>query len=145
MSSLEEIRAARFEKLKLLEKKGINPYPASTARTHTCAEARKEFEAEKEMVLAGRIMSLRAQGKIIFFDINDGSGRFQIFLKKGDPISDENFELFEQAFDIGDFVEVKGTLFLTKQDEKTLLAGEVKMLSKSLLPLPEKGHGLSDV
>ncbi|OHA91969.1 MAG: lysine--tRNA ligase [Candidatus Zambryskibacteria bacterium RIFCSPLOWO2_02_FULL_51_21] len=145
MSSLEEIRAARFEKLKLLEKKGINPYPASTARTHTCAEARKEFEAEKEMVLAGRIMSLRAQGKIIFFDINDGSGRFQIFLKKGDPISDENFELFEQAFDIGDFVEVKGTLFLTKQDEKTLLAGEVKMLSKSLLPLPEKWHGLSDV
>ena len=145
MASLDEIRAARLEKLKLLEEKGINPYPATTNRTHTCEEARDQFEAEKEVLLAGRIMSLREQGKIVFFDIDDGTGRFQIFLKKGDPISEENFELFKQAFDIGDFAEIRGTLFLTKQDEKTVLAEKVRMLSKSLLPLPEKWHGLSDV
>ncbi|OHA91225.1 MAG: hypothetical protein A2758_02000 [Candidatus Zambryskibacteria bacterium RIFCSPHIGHO2_01_FULL_49_18] len=145
MASLDEIRAARLEKLKLLEEKGINPYPATTNRTHTCEEARDQFEAEKEVLLAGRIMSLREQGKIVFFDIDDGTGRFQIFLKKDDPISEENFELFKQAFDIGDFAEIRGTLFLTKQDEKTVLAEKVRMLSKSLLPLPEKWHGLSDV
>src|SRR3989344_1086884 len=145
MASLDEIRAARLEKLKLLEEKGINPYPATTNRTHTCEEARDQFEAEKEVLLAGRIMSLREQGKIVFFDIDDGTGRFQIFLKKDDPISEENFELFKQAFDIGDFAEIRGTLFLTKQNEKTILAEEEKMLSKSLLPLPEKWHGLQDV
>ncbi len=145
MASLDEIRAARLEKLNLLKSKGVNPYPAKTDRTHTCLEVREEFEAEKEVVLAGRLMSLRAQGKIIFADINDGTGRFQIFLKKEDPISAENFELFEQAFDIGDFIEVRGSLFVTKQDEKTVLVEEVKMLSKSLLPLPEKWHGLQDV
>ncbi len=145
MASLEEIRRGRLAKLELLKERGINPYPGTTNRTHTCLEVREKFEAEKEVVLAGRLMSMRAQGKIIFADINDGTGRFQIFLKKEDPISAENFELFEQAFDIGDFVEVKGTLFITKQEEKTVLAEEVKMLSKSLLPLPEKWHGLQDV
>ncbi len=145
MASLDEIRAARLEKLNFLIEKGINPYPAETHRTHTCLEARERFEAEKEVTLAGRIISLREQGKIVFFDIDDGTGRFQVFLKKADPLPEDNFELFKQAFDIGDFAEVRGTLFLTKQDEKTVLAEEVRMLAKSLLPLPEKWHGLQDV
>ncbi|KKW14555.1 MAG: Lysine-tRNA ligase [Parcubacteria group bacterium GW2011_GWA2_50_10b] len=97
------------------------------------------------MTLAGRVMSLRAQGKIIFFDFDDGTGRFQALLKKGEPLSAEQFELFEKAFDIGDFVEIKGALFLSKQNEKTILAQDLRMLSKSLRPLPEKWHGLQDV
>ncbi len=148
MSSLEEVRSTRLNKLNLLIERGINPYPASTERTHSNKEAAERFEELKKsekIVLVGRIMSLRAQGKIIFFDFDDGTVRFQALLKKGDPFPEDQFELFEKAFDIGDFIEVKGTLFLTKQNEKTILAESVKMLSKALLPLPEKWHGLSDV
>src|SRR3989344_6070111 len=147
MASLEEIRAARLEKLNSLIGKGINPYPISTKRTHRNKEVVEKFEElqEKSVTLVGRILSLRAQGKIIFFTFDDGTSLFQALLKKGEPLADEQFELLEGFFDIGDFVEVKGTLFLTKQNEKTILAEDVKMLSKSLLPLPEKWHGLSDV
>ena len=148
MASLDEIRAARLEKLNSLISKGINPYPVSTSRTHTNAEAKAKFDELTDgeaVTLAGRIVSLRAQGKIAFFDFDDGTSRFQALLKKDDPIPEKNFELFEKAFDIGDFAEIRGTLFLTKQNEKTILAEEVKMLSKSLLPLPEKWHGLQDV
>ncbi len=145
MSSLEEIRSARLQKLKLLEQQGINPYPASTLRNASNLEAIENFAEGKELILAGRIMSIRGQGKIVFFDFDDGTGKFQALLKKADPLPAEQFELFEQAFDMGDFVEVKGKLFLTKNGEKTMLAEDVRMLSKSLLPLPEKWHGLSDV
>jgi lysyl-tRNA synthetase, class II len=148
MASLEEIRSARIAKLNLLKDKGINPYPTDVRRDMSNAEAKEKFdelEGGEPISLTGRIMSWRAQGKIIFFDFEDGTARFQAFLKKGDPISEENFELFESTFDIGDFVEVRGTLFLTRQNEKTILAEEVRMLSKSLLPLPEKWHGLQDI
>src|SRR3989344_4505906 len=149
MASIDEIRSARLVKLNLLIDKGINPYPASTRRDKDLGEAAEEFvELEKSgrsVVLAGRVMSLRAQGKIIFLDLYDGTGRFQALLKKGEPLSVESFELFEKTYDIGDFIEIRGTLFLTKKNEKTILAEEVVMLSKSLLPLPEKWHGLTDV
>ncbi|MBX4181283.1 lysine--tRNA ligase [Candidatus Parcubacteria bacterium] len=149
MASIDEIRSGRLEKLNFLREKGIDPYPAKTDRSISNKEAKDQFvelsSSGKEVVLAGRIMSLRAQGKIIFLDLYDGTAKIQAFLKKGEPISEENFELFEKAFDIGDFAEVSGTLFLTKQNEQTVLAREVRMLSKSLLPLPEKWHGLQDV
>ena len=149
MASLEEIRSARLAKLKVLSELGIDPYPAHTNRDLSINEAIEKFDdltkGGKSRIIAGRIMSLRIQGKIIFFDLYDGTGRFQIFLKKGESLSEESFELFEKAFDIGDFAEVKGTFFLTKKDEKTMLAEEVRMLAKSLRPLPEKWHGLSDV
>ena len=149
MASLEEIRSARLAKLKVLSELGIDPYPAHTNRDLSINEAIEKFDdltkGGKSRIIAGRIMSLRIQGKIIFFDLYDGTGRFQIFLKRGEPLSEESFELFEKAFDIGDFAEVKGTFFLTKKDEKTMLAEEVRMLAKSLRPLPEKWHGLSDV
>jgi len=145
MASIDEIRAARLAKLNWLIEQGINPYPASTLRNSKNSEASEKFEEGKRLTLAGRILSLRAQGKIVFFDFDDGSGRFQALLKNGEPLPTDQFELFEKAFDIGDFVEVAGTLFLTKQNEKTILAENIKMLSKALLPLPEKWHGLSDV
>lgn len=145
MSSIDEIRAARFAKLNLLKGEGIDPYPATTARDTTVADAIEKFEEGKNVILAGRILSLRAQGKIIFLDLDDGTGRFQALLKSGEPLPESNFELFEKAFDIGDFVEIRGSLFVTKKGQQTVLAEEVKMLSKSLLPLPEKWHGLQDV
>ncbi len=149
MASIEEIRSARLAKLNFLVEKGINPYPVSTNRDISCAEASDKFselsKSGKSLFIVGRIMSVRSQGKISFLDIDDGTGRFQVLLKKGEPLPEESFELFEKAFDIGDFIEIKGTFFLTKKEEKTILAEEIRMLSKSFRPLPEKWHGLSDV
>jgi lysyl-tRNA synthetase class 2 len=95
-------------------------------------------------------MSLRAQGGIIFADLNDGSGlpaqpgKFQILLKRGEAVKEKDFDFWSEVVDIGDFVEATGTLFVTKRQEKTLLVSEWKMLSKSLRPLPEKWHGFTD-
>jgi lysyl-tRNA synthetase class 2 len=149
MASLEEIREARLAKLRLLEEKGINPYPVSSRQDYTLKDAREKFEEleakGEEISLVGRILSIRGQGKIIFFTFDDGTDTFQALLKYEDPTSAEAMELFSEAFDMGDFVEVHGTLFVSKQGEKTILAKDVLMLSKSLRPLPEKWHGLSDV
>lgn len=148
MASLDEIRAARLNKLKFLQEKGIDPYPVDVHRDISVVEAVERFgelsSNGESLYMVGRVMSLRAQGKIIFLDIYDGSGRFQALLKKGEPLSSESFELFEKAFDIGDFIEVKGTFFLTNREEKTILVEELRMLAKSLRPLPEKWHGLQD-
>jgi lysyl-tRNA synthetase class 2 len=149
MASLEEIRQARLDKLNLLISKGINPYPTTTHQDYTNKIATEQFDdfskSGKSIHLVGRVLSIRAQGKIIFFHFDDGTGKFQALLKSGEPITEENFKLFEDAFDMGYFVEVKGTLFVTKKNEKTILAEEVRMLSKSLRPLPEKWHGLQDI
>ncbi len=148
MASLEEIRSTRLAKLKYLKEQGIDPYPADSLREISNHEAIDRFDELKEgksLTLAGRILSIRGQGKIIFLDFDDGTGKFQALLKKGEPLSEEMFELFEKAFDIGDFAEFAGTLFLTKNGEKTVLVENIRMLSKSLLPLPEKWHGLQDV
>lgn len=148
MASLEEIRTARLAKLNFLIENGISPYPATTHRDISCIEASDKFDelvkGSKSLYIVGRIMSVRSQGKIVFIDIDDGTGRFQALLKKGEPLSSESFELFEKAYDIGDFIEIKGTFFLTKKNEKTVLAEKIRMLSKSLRPLPEKWHGLQD-
>ncbi|OHB09768.1 MAG: hypothetical protein A3G05_01085 [Candidatus Zambryskibacteria bacterium RIFCSPLOWO2_12_FULL_45_14] len=149
MASIDEIRSARLNKLNFLIEKGINPYPATVKRDISCGGASAQFDklskAGKSLHIVGRIMSVRAQGKISFLDIDDGTGRFQVLLKSGEPLPEESYELFEKAFDIGDFIEVKGTLFLTKKKEKTILTEEIRMLAKSLRPLPEKWHGLSDI
>lgn len=148
MASIEEIRETRLQKLKLLEEKGINPYPAASYPDQANEDAIKDFEtlsaSGKALILVGRILSIRAQGKIIFITFDDGTARFQALLKSAEPLPATTFELFQNAFDIGDFIEVKGTLFLTKREEKTILAEDVRMLSKSLRPLPEKWHGLTD-
>lgn len=148
MASLEEIRASRLEKLKLLEEKGINPYPTSSTQDYTNKVVREKFDelsAKGDSIhLVGRIISLRSQGKIIFINFDDGTGVFQALLKSGEPLPENTFDLFEKTFDIGDFVELKGTLFVTKREEKTLLVEDLRMLSKSLRPLPEKWHGLTD-
>jgi len=149
MASLEEIREARLKKLNKLREVGIDPYPARSERNIEIGQLIENFEKlqdeNKSVTIAGRVMALRAQGALIFVDIFDGGGKFQALLKKEEKISDKDFDLFLETVDIGDFVEVSGSLFVTKREEKTIQVSSWKMLTKSLLPLPEKWHGLQDI
>ncbi|MES2223454.1 MAG: lysine--tRNA ligase [Patescibacteria group bacterium] len=145
--ALDEIRQVRLDKLNKLKEKGINPYPAQSKRTHTNIEAQNAFDTlvadATPITISGRVMSLRGQGALIFFDLFDGTGRFQGLFKKDDANLDA-FTLFGDTVDIGDFVEVTGPVFLTRTGQKTVQVSSWTMLSKSLLPLPEKWHGLTD-
>ncbi|MEI6296464.1 MAG: lysine--tRNA ligase [bacterium] len=146
MASLEEIRDERIRKLNFLKEKGIDPYPARTKRDYFLNEVIEKFTElsdGREIFLVGRVMSLRGQGAIIFFNFFDGTAEFQGLLKKGET-QDEDFQLFGEVVDIGDFIEVKGTLFVTKRGEKTIQVKNWKMLSKSLRPLPGEYYGLKD-
>jgi len=146
MASLEEIRKVRIEKLNMLLAKGINPYPAKTAREYSLKEVVDSFEelSKKEsIVLVGRVMAVRGQGGLIFFNINDGTSLFQGLLKK-DEMDAEVFDLFVNTVDVGDFVEISGNLFVTKKGQQTLQVKTWKMLAKSLRPLPDKWDGLQD-
>src|SRR3989344_2459263 len=148
MSSIDEIRDARIKKLELLRKQGMNPYPAESMRELTLREAILNFDAlekkKENKWIAGRIMSIRGQGAIIFLTLNDGTGAFQGLLKK-DIIGNHKFDFFNEIVDIGDFIEILGNFFTTQRGEKTLEIQDWHMLSKSLRPLPEKWHGLQDV
>ena len=148
MSSIDEIKDARIKKLELLKKRGYEAYPVDSKREISLKVAVDDFEnleKNKEIKwIAGRIMSIRGQGAIIFITLNDGTGTFQSLLKK-DVIGDEKFNFWSEVVDIGDFVEIQGIFFTTKRGEKTLEAKDWRMLSKSLRPLPEKWHGLVDV
>lgn len=150
MSNFDEIRQVRLAKLQLLKEKGIDPYPAVSNTTHTLSSLKEGFvqlEADKaKVVVAGRVMSFRSQGGLIFFDLFDGTAKFQMLLKKNEDGSNEDiFSLFNNTVDIGDFVEVTGTLFVTKREVQTVEVASWRMLSKSLRPLPEKWAGLQDV
>jgi lysyl-tRNA synthetase class 2 len=148
MASIEELRDARIKKIELLKEAGMDPYTANSLRTHTIREAIDGFDMissiNKEITLAGRVMSLRGQGALVFFNLTDGSDKFQGFLKKGE-IDDNLFKLFIDTVDIADFVEVTGTLFKTKTEQQTILVKNWRILTKSLQPLPEKWHGLQDI
>jgi len=147
MASFEEIRKTRIEKLNLLKDMGINPYPATCNRDFYLKDLIADFDRISSkgdgVSLVGRVMSIRGQGGLIFFNINDGTASFQGLLKK-DEMEEKVFDLFEKTVDIGDFVEIKGSLFVTKRGEKTSKVSDWKMLTKSLRPLPEKWHGIQD-
>lgn len=148
MATIDEIRKNRVRKLKRIENAGFLAYPGQTKRTHTCKEALESFSKlarmKKEIILAGRIMSLRQHGGLVFSNIEDGSFEIQVLFKKN-RMGEKSFQFFLDNFDIGDFIEVRGILFKTKKGEKTLEIADYKILAKSLLPLPEKWHGLKDV
>lgn len=148
MATVDEIRKNRLKKLKAIQSAGLLAYPSQTKRTHTCEQALEDFnklsKAKKEIILAGRIMSLRQHGGLVFSHIEDGCAKIQVCFKK-DRLGEKNYEFFLDNFDIGDFVEARGILFKTKKGEKTLETADYKILTKSLLPLPEKWHGLKDV
>jgi len=145
---ISNIRKTRLKKLEAIKRTGTNPYPVKTKRTHTIEEALVNFErlarAKTKLFLVGRIMAIREHGGSTFIHFEDGSGRVQAYFKR-DKLGAKNYKFFLDNFDVGDFIEVSGPLFKTKKGEKTLEVSDFKILAKSLLPLPEKWHGLKDV
>jgi len=148
MAAINELKKIRLKKLEAIRTSGILAYPEKTKRTHKIEEALKDFNSlsrfKKEIILAGRIKALREHGGSTFLNIDDGSGNIQAYFRK-DRIGEKGYKFFLDNFDIGDFIEVRGILFKTKKGEKTIDAADFKTLAKSLLPLPEKWHGLKDV
>lgn len=148
MSTIKEIRKIRIEKKENIEKAGFSAYPAKTNRTHCIKDAIEGFDEfvkqDKNIVLVGRIRSLREHGGSSFLNFEDGTGSIQAYFKK-DILGEEKYKFFLENFEVGDFIEIKGDLFETKKGEKTIKVQHFTMLSKSLLPLPEKWHGLKDV
>jgi len=139
-------RSTRLKRLEQLRKMGIEPYPSKSERTHTCGEVGLDFEklskGKKKVSLVGRLRSLRGHGGSTFANIEDGEGKFQIYFKK-DEVGADKYKIVD-LLDVGDFVQASGELFLTKKGEKTLMVQNFEILSKSVMPLPEKWHGLSD-
>lgn len=147
MGTLEEIKKVRLEKLKKIEGAGLNPFSAKTKRTHKIGEALADFaklkKSKKEVILAGRIMAQRGHGALLFLNIQDGTANIQVILMQN-KIGEKGFKFFIDTIDIGDFVEFKGVLMESKTKEKSLEATDFEILTKTLLPLPEKWHGLQD-
>ncbi len=141
----DEIREdkVRLERLEFLRSAGINPYPSHTEERITIAEALSK--PEKTIVkIAGRLVSKREMGKISFSHIKDASGKIQIAFSEKE-LGKDSYKLFIKYFDLGDFLHVEGELFITHKGELTILVKKYNLLSKALLPLPEKFHGLTDI
>ncbi|MDP2945939.1 MAG: amino acid--tRNA ligase-related protein, partial [bacterium] len=159
MPTIEELRKTRIQKSEALKADHNNPYPSDIKRDFQIRTVLNKFWlwqlTKKEFYLAGRIKSIRVHGQAAFFDLEDGSGKIQCFLNPKDlsppdgqaGASDgkKSYNEFIADFDIGDFIEIKGSVFKTKQEEKTARVKEIKMIAKTLRPLPEKWHGLKDV
>ncbi len=147
MGTLEEIKKVRVEKLKKIEQWGAHTFSSNTKRTHTIALALADFaklkKSGKEAVLAGRLMAQRGHGALLFLNIQDGTGNIQVILMQ-DKIGENGFDFFTETMDVGDFIEIQGVLIESKTGEKTLEATNFEVLTKTLLPLPEKWHGLQD-
>ncbi|MEX0913040.1 MAG: lysine--tRNA ligase [Candidatus Paceibacterota bacterium] len=147
MSSLEEIRQDRIKKRELLRGAGMDPYPASSKRTHELKVALANFEelSEEEtgVTLAGRVLSIRRHGGSAFADIDDGTARIQIFFSR-DIIGKRLFDLLNDTIDPGDFIEAAGTLFYTKRGAEALTASDWRVLTKSLQAVPSEHFGIKD-
>ena len=145
LAQLDEQHRIRIEKLNELKANGKNPYEITKFDfTHKAQQIRDNFEEleEKDVMIAGRITSWRDMGKANFIDIRDDSGRMQVYVRI-DDIGEDNFKEFKK-WDLGDIVGVSGFVFKTRRGEISVHAKSIKLLSKSLLPLPEKWHGLKD-
>ena len=134
----------RLNRLKTIKKNGINPYPKEVKRTHQIGQVLADFKKLKKFTIVGRLRSIRLHGGSCFVNLEDESGKIQAYFKK-DEVGDKDYRFFKNSFDVGDFIEITGSPFTTKRGEKSVLVKNFKMLTKSILPLPEKWHGLSDV
>ncbi|MCH5316308.1 MAG: lysine--tRNA ligase [Eubacterium sp.] len=143
--SENEQKQIRIDKLRVLQEQGRDPFEITLAsQSHHSDEIKNNFDEleEKEVTIAGRIMTWRDMGKANFIDVQDRNGRIQSYVRMND-VGENVFKEFK-TWDIGDIVEIKGTVFKTKTGEISVHAKEIRLLSKSLLPLPEKYHGLTD-
>jgi len=140
-------RADRLKKLNELKKLGINPYPAEARKNSSISLVLADFEKLQkngaELILAGRLRSLRAHGNLTFAHLQDGSGKIQLAFSKKE-IGADGYKIFSKYIDIGDFLQITGTAFLTHNGEKSIMVKDWKILAKALRPLPEKWHGLAD-
>jgi len=152
MEETSELLKQRKEKVQFLKARGVDLYPNDAAVNDTTGSIRDRFaDADNEalalitdqFVIAGRIMAVRNFGKAAFINIQDRTGSLQVYIRK-DRVGNDAYALFKR-FDVGDIVYVSGTLFKTRTDELTIEATAIRLLSKSLRPLPEKWHGLTDI
>ena len=146
-NEINEQMQVRIDKMHKIEEHGWKPFGYLFLYTHRAADIAAQFdelsEKETEVKMAGRIMAIRGHGKTCFMDMQDKTGRIQVYVRK-DVIGEENYALIK-LMDIGDTVGITGTAFRTHMGELSIKANSVEMLSKSLRPLPEKWHGLKDV
>jgi lysyl-tRNA synthetase class 2 len=145
-NELTSLEMNRLEKMERLRARGIEPYPTRTKRTHTSQAAGRDFEASEaaaqgeqpqlvKVALAGRLRSIRPMGKITFAHIEDSDGRIQLFFRAND-IGQEQLDLFNREFDLGDFVQANGEMFRTRSGEISLRVESFQMLAKAITPLP---------
>jgi len=156
-STLEEIRAARLEKVQQLKQLGMNPYAYRWESTHHAAQLQEKFaqlpsgeEVELEVAIAGRILARRVFGKLAFFSLQDETGTIQLYLDKKRiqegmaDIDPDAFNHLKQLTDVGDILGVRGTIKRAEKGELSVYVRQYAILTKSLLPLPDKWHGLTD-
>ncbi|MCX5783931.1 MAG: OB-fold nucleic acid binding domain-containing protein, partial [Elusimicrobia bacterium] len=141
-NALSEIIKNRYDEIKELRHAGIDPYPHRCKFTHTTKQA-KESPPETEVICVGRMTQLRVMGKASFAHLQDGSGKVQIYVKK-DSLGEQAYEFFKKHLHVGDFIEVSGKIFITHTNETTINAQSITLLSKSVRPMPEKWHGITD-
>tara|TARA_B100001248_G_scaffold253282_1_gene230340 strand:+ start:2542 stop:4017 length:1476 start_codon:yes stop_codon:yes gene_type:complete len=145
------LRKEKRRKLKEFREKGYNPYPYKYERSHEMQQVQEQYAALSEgeektsdhLSVAGRLMTKRPMGKAAFFHLQDESGRLQVYLRKED-LDQASLDAYA-AMDIGDYLGVQGYIFKTKKGEVSVRAQKLEMLCKSLEPLPEKFHGLTDI
>ncbi|MFU8779694.1 MAG: lysine--tRNA ligase [Kiritimatiellia bacterium] len=142
MSEENAYREQRLRNMEALVAAGYQPYGAAFERTGRLEQLHADFAEGQSVRAAGRLTTIRDMGKSIFADLHDGSARFQIYVQKK-ALTEEAFEAFK-LLDLGDQIGVSGELFVTRTGEQTLKVTDWVMLSKALLPLPEKWHGLKD-
>ena len=150
MTTYEELRQSKMQKLHALKTRGINPFPYQYIRTHTSKEIHEKFnslqageESTEKASVCGKIMSIRGFGKLAFLDIVDEKGKIQVQLKSG-VTEEEGFELMGML-DTGDYGFAEGKIIRTQRGEISILAEKIGILSKSIAPLPDKWHGVSDI
>ena len=141
MSNLSEQELIRREKLKKIRELGIEPYPADLFKISSNSKTIKSnFKEGSKVIVAGRLMSRRIQGNASFAELQDSSGRIQVYFNRDEICTSEDKskynQLYKRLLDIGDIIGIEGELFKTKVGEKTLMVKYFKLLSKSLKPLP---------
>lgn len=143
---VNEFRQIRIDKLKAMQEAGNDPFEITTAnQTHESIEIKENYDEleGKTVSVCGRMIARRIMGKASFATIQDKLGRIQSYISIND-IGEESYNAFKKAWDIGDIIEIKGFVFKTRTEEISIHAQEIRLLTKSLLPLPEKFHGLTN-
>ncbi len=150
MGRQDQIINERLRKIKELKESGIDPYPHKFDKKHNASDLqekykklKKEGKSKDKIKIAGRLMSFRDLGKIAFGVLRDGSGEIQVMLQDGET-SDKIRKFTKKYVDVGDFIGVDGSIFRTKRGELSIIVKKLELLSKSILPLPEKWAGLKD-